>query len=103
MTAQRHGILASIFGNARPASAWTVDRGVLRFERDHDGSAIALSEHGTRVTIAAGARIGRGTRVHLLGGTLDIAAGAAIGESVDLRPVAVLRLGLGRRFFLIKT
>lgn len=24
-------------------------------------------------------------------------------ESVDLRPVAVLRLGLGRRFFLIKT
>lgn len=95
MTAQRHGLLASIFGHAQPAAAWTIDGGTLRFERDHDGSAIVFTEHGTRIAIAAGARIGRGTRVHLLGGSLDIAAGAALGESVDLRPSRAITIGAG--------
>ena len=94
MTAKRNGILGAIFGGTDP-EIWTIDRGVLRFERDHDGSAIALSEHGTRVAVEAGARIGRGTRVHLLGGTLDIAAGAAIGESVDFRAARPISVGAG--------
>jgi acetyltransferase-like isoleucine patch superfamily enzyme len=94
MTAKRPGLIATIFGGTQPVF-WTVDGGVLRFDREHDGSAIALNEHGTRVTIAAGARIGRGTRVHLLGGSLDIAAGAMLGESVDLRPTRAITIGAG--------
>lgn len=94
MTGKRSGLVASIFGRPR-LQPWTADGGVLRFERDHDGSAIALTEHGTRVTVEAGTRIGRGTRVHLLGGALDIAAGATLGEAVDLRPSRAITIGAG--------
>ncbi len=66
----------------------------MRFDRDHDGAvAIALTERGMCVTITAGVRIGRGTRIHFLGGSLEIAAYATLGESVNLRPSSAITVG----------
>jgi acetyltransferase-like isoleucine patch superfamily enzyme len=100
MSADDRGFLGALFGGARrtppAASAWSLDGGVLRFERDHDGSsAITLGGHATRITVAAGTRVGRGARIHLLGGTRDVAAGATIGESVDIRPARPITIGAG--------
>lgn len=93
MTGKRSGLVASIFGRPR-LQPWTVDGGALRFEREFHG-ALAVESNGTRVAIGDGARIGRGTRVHLLGGRLEIAAGATIGESVDIRPARTITVGAG--------
>lgn len=93
MTAQRTGWISRLLGHPQP-QAWSIDGGVLRFERDFHGG-LGIQHGGTRVTINEGARIGRGTRVHLLGGTLEIATGAALGESVDLRPAHAISIGAG--------
>ena len=97
MTRQRPRFLEAILGRRQSQPhppVWSVDAGVLRFEREFHG-ALAVESNGTRVAIGDGARIGRGTRVHLLGGTLDIAAGATIGESVDIRPARTIIVGAG--------
>lgn len=101
MTASRNGIFAAISSilrsrKTRIGNAWTVRGSILRFEHEHLSThAVAFTEHGTQVTIAAGARIGLGTRIHLLGGTLDIATAATLGESVDLRPTKAIVIRSG--------
>lgn len=102
MSTQRRGFLAALFGapaSAAPSAAipaYSIDAAVLRFDRDHAAAeALALEHAATRVTIAAGARIGRGTRIHLLGGSVTVGAGAVLGESVDLRPARAIAIGAG--------
>jgi acetyltransferase-like isoleucine patch superfamily enzyme len=92
MTALRPGFLARLFGHTQSASAWTIEGSTLRFTVDHEG-AIALRVHDTLVTVKEGVRIGRGTRFHLLGGSLEIGADAVLGESVDIRAAGAVTIG----------
>ena len=92
MTALRPGFLARLFGHTQSASAWAIEGSALRFTVDHEG-AIALRVHGTLVTVKEGVRIGRGTRFHLLGGSIEIGADAVLGESVDIRAAGAVTIG----------
>ena len=74
--------------------AWIQSENTLRFERAHDGvEAIELDLSGTRIHIARGVRIGRGTRIALLGGEVRIARGCVIGEAVELRATTLIEVG----------
>lgn len=78
------------------APVWTIDGGALRFHRDHTGETpISLELDGTSVRIERGARIGRGTRIHLLGGAVSIASDCVLGESVDIRSMSSTKLEAG--------
>ena len=77
--------LAALFAGEGPALV--VRDGALRAARAFTAAqAHERVESGTRIAIAAGASIGAGTRIELLGGAVSIGAGARIGEGVVLRP-----------------
>jgi UDP-3-O-[3-hydroxymyristoyl] glucosamine N-acyltransferase len=75
--------LAALFAGVGPALV--VRDGALRAARAFTAAqAHERVESGTRIAIAAGASIGAGTRIELLGGAVSIGAGARIGEGVVL-------------------
>lgn len=86
--------LAALFAGEGPALF--VRDGALRavrtFTAEHAHDAV---ESGTRIAIAAGAVVGAGTRIELLGGAVSIGAGARIGEGVVIRPAGAVAIGAG--------
>jgi acetyltransferase-like isoleucine patch superfamily enzyme len=86
--------LAALFAGEGPALV--VRDGALRTVRAFTAAhAHELVESGTRVAIGAGASIGAGTRIELLGGGVSIGAGARIGEGVVIRPSGSVSIGAG--------
>ena len=86
--------LAALFAGEGPALV--VRDGALRAARAFTAAqAHERVESGTRIAIAAGASIGAGTRIELLGGAVSIGAGARIGEGVVLRPSGSISICAG--------
>ncbi len=86
--------LAALLGGEGPALV--VRDGALRAVRRFTaGRALERSESGTRIAVGAGATIGAGARIELLGGAVSIGAGARIGEGVVIRPTGSISIGAG--------
>jgi acetyltransferase-like isoleucine patch superfamily enzyme len=68
-----------------PSHAVALDRSTLRFNgRLETSEPLEATVEGCRIEIAAGVTIDAGVRVQLAGGTLRVARGASLGESVAL-------------------
>jgi acetyltransferase-like isoleucine patch superfamily enzyme len=86
--------LAALLSGEGPALV--VRDGALRAARGFTAEhALERTESGTRIAIGAGATIGAGTRIELLGGAVSIGAGARIGEGVVMRPTGSISIGAG--------
>ncbi len=105
MTSARPGLLARLFAarsshdDRSPrelANAWSIDANAMRFHADHDGStSIDFTHDGTSIAIERGARVGRGTRMHLQRGNVRIASSCVLGENIDLRASNTITLDAG--------
>jgi acetyltransferase-like isoleucine patch superfamily enzyme len=78
----------------QPGGWLVVERGSLRVTAWHRlAQPISILEQGTGVTAEAGAELHAGTRIELRGGSVNLAAGACIGEGVTIRAGGPVRIG----------